>query len=137
VIFLAESKGLWGMNLKRIPLIENRPENGKDIFASENFSDWMNFPVEPSDTSNIVVGTGIAVRDRNALSDTAKSLIPRDQMFHIHVCVFEKEPFNKNLQEFDAEMKRVLTELEVYKVQHVLGHTRLGSGIVGLIELEE
>jgi anti-anti-sigma factor len=137
VILLAESKGLWGMNLKRIPLIENKPENGKDIFAPENFSDWMNFPVEPADMNNIIAGTGIAVRDRNALSDAAKPLIPRDQNFHIHVCVFEKEPFNKNLQEIDAEMNRVLTELEVYKVQHVLGHTRLSSGIVGLIELEE
>jgi anti-anti-sigma factor len=137
VVFLAESKGLWGMSLKRIPLIENKPENGEGIFSSENFSEWMNFPVEPSDVNNIIVGTGIAVRDRNALSDVAKPLIPREQNYHLHACVFEKEPFNKNLQEFDTEMKRVLTELEVYKVQHLLGHTLFSSGIVGLIELEE
>jgi anti-anti-sigma factor len=137
VVFMAESKGLWGMNLKRIPLVENKPERGKDIFDSGNFSEWMNFPVEPSDMNNIVIGTGIAVRDRNALSAGTQPLIPGEQNFHIHACIFEKQPFNTNLQEFDKEMKRVLTELEVYKIQHVLGQTRFSSGIVGLIELKE
>jgi anti-anti-sigma factor len=137
VVFMAESKGLWGMNLKRIPLIENKPESGKDIFDSGNFSEWMNFPVEPSDMNNIVIGTGLAVRDRNALSAGTQPLIPGEQNFHIHACIFEKQPFNANLQEFDKEMKRVLTELEVYKIQHVLGQTRFSSGIVGLIELKE
>ena len=136
-VFMAESKGLWGMNLKRIPIIENKPESGKDIFASENFSEWMNFPVEPSDMNNIVIGTGIAVKDRNAVSDRIRPLIPGEQNFHIHACVFEKEPFNKNLQDFDDEMKRVLTELEVYKIQHLLGQTQFSSGIIGLIELKE
>jgi hypothetical protein len=137
VVFLAESNGLWGMNLKRIPLVENKPENGKGIFASENFSEWINFPVESSDMHNIIVGTGIAVRDRDAVSDVAKPLIPQEQNFHLHACVFEKEPYNKNFQQFDAEMKRVLTELEVYKVQHLLGQTLFSSGIIGLVELEE
>lgn len=137
VVLLAESKGLWGMNLKRVPLAENKPEGGEDIFDSRNFSEWMNFPVEPSDMNNIVIGTGIAVRDRNALRAGAQPLIPGEQNFHIHACVFEKQPFNINLQEFDKEMKRVLTELEVYKIQHILGQTRFSSGIVGLIELEE
>jgi anti-anti-sigma factor len=137
VVFMAESKGFWGMNLKRIPLIENKPESGKDIFDSGNFSEWMNFPVEPSDMNNIVIGTGLAVRDRNALSAGTQPLIPGEQNFHIHACIFEKQPFNANLQEFDKEMKRVLTELEVYKIQHVLGQTRFSSGIVGLIELKE
>jgi anti-anti-sigma factor len=137
VVFMAESRGLWGMNLKRIPLIENKPKSGKSIFDSVNFSEWMNFPVEPSDMNNIIIGTGIAVKDRNALSAGTKPLIPGEQNFHLHACVFEKQPFNKNLQEFDKEMNRVLTELEVYKVQHILGQTRFSSGIVGLIELKE
>ena len=137
VVFMAESKGLWGMNLKQIPLVENKPERGKDIFDSGNFSEWMNFPVEPSDMNNIVIGAGIAVRDRTALSAGTQPLIPGEQNFHIHACVFEKQPFNAHLQEFDKEMKRVLTELEVYKIQHILGQTRFSSGIVGLIELKE
>jgi anti-anti-sigma factor len=137
VVFMAESRGLWGMNLKRVPLTENKPKSGKSIFDSVNFSEWMNFPVEPSDLNNIVIGTGIAVKDRNALSTGTKQLIPRDQNFHLHACVFEKQPFNNNLQEFEEEMKRVLTELEVYKVQHILGQTWFSSGIVGLIELKE
>jgi anti-anti-sigma factor len=137
LVFMAESKGLWGMNLKRIPIVENKLERGKDIFASKYFSEWMNFPVEPSDMNNIIIGTGTAVKSRNALSIGTQPLIPRDQNFHLHACVFEKEPFNKNLQEFDGEMNRVMTELEVYKIQHLLGQTRFSNGIIGLVELKE
>jgi len=137
LVFMAESKGLWGMNLKRIPLVENKPESGKDNFDSGSFSEWMNFPLEPSDINNIVIGTGIVVRERKALGAGPQTIIPGEQDFHIHACVFEKQPFNTNLQEFDKEMKRVLTELEVYKIQHVLGQTRFSSGIVGLMELKE
>jgi len=33
IVFLAESKGLWGMHLKKIPIMENKPSNGEDIFS--------------------------------------------------------------------------------------------------------
>ncbi|UCC38998.1 MAG: STAS domain-containing protein [Candidatus Aminicenantes bacterium] len=136
VVFLAESKGLWGMHLKRIPIIENKPENGKEIFAPENFSEWMNFPVEPSDINNIVVGTGIAVKDKDQVQPEIQELMSKETHFHIHGSVFEKEPFNKNIEQFENELKRITAELEVYKVQHILGQTRFSSGIVGIIELK-
>ena len=63
LVFLAESKGVWGMHLKQVPLAENRPANGKDIFDSQNFSNWMNFPVEPSDINHILAGAGLVVKN--------------------------------------------------------------------------
>lgn len=137
IVLMAESKGLLGMNLKRIPIVENKPKNNRDIFTSENFSEWINFPIEPTDVNNVIIGTGISVKDRNAAGAGIQPLIPKEQNFHIHACVFGKEPFNRTLQEFDGEMERVLAELEVYKIQHLLGQTRFSTGIVGLVELKE
>ncbi len=137
IVLLAESKGLLGMNLKRIPIIENKPKNNRDIFASENFSEWINFPVEPTDVNNVIIGTGISIKDRNEAGAEIQQLIPKEQNFHIHACVFGKQPFDKNLQKFDSEIERVLAELEVYKIQHLLGQTRFSTGIAGLVELKE
>jgi anti-anti-sigma factor len=137
IVLMAESKGLLGMNLKRIPIIENKPKNNRDIFASENFSEWINFPVEPTDVNNVIIGTGISIKDRNEADAAIQQVIPKEQNFHVHACVFGKQPFNKNLQKFDSEVERVLEELEVYKIQHLLGQTHFSTGIAGLIELKE
>jgi hypothetical protein len=39
--------------------------------------------------------------------------------------------------QFEKELKRVVNELEVSKVQHVLGQSKFGSGMAGLIELRD
>jgi anti-anti-sigma factor len=136
IVFLAESKGLFGMNLKKVPIIDNKPPNGKDIFDPENFPDWMNFPVEPGDINNIVAGTGIAIREKGREQPEIQRLIGKENNFHIHGGIFSKEPLSRNINQFERELTRVLTELEVSKVQHLLGQTRLSSGMAGIIELK-
>jgi len=76
IVFLAESKGLWGMYLKKIPLMENKPPDGEEIFSSHNFPEWMNFSIEPEDINQVVVATGIAVRDRNKEKPVTVNLLP-------------------------------------------------------------
>ncbi|MDQ1267124.1 MAG: hypothetical protein QG635_2278 [Bacteroidota bacterium] len=134
VVFLAESKGFWGMNLKRVPLRENKPEDS-NIFDGKNFAEWMNFPVEPGDINNIIAGCGIAVRDKSLESESLQKLFSKDSNYHIHSVVFEKEILNKNPNEFESELKRITSELEPLKVQHVLGKTRFSGGVAGIIEL--
>lgn len=136
IAFVAESKGVLGMNLKKVPVIDNKPRNGTEIFDPENFPEWMNFPVEPGDINNIVTGTGIAIRDNYTVRPEIQGLLGRGNKFHIHGGVFSKEPLSKNISQFEHELTRVLTELEISKVQHLLGQTRLSSGMVGIIELQ-
>ncbi len=136
VVFLAESKGFWGMHLKQVPLSENRPANAKSIFDTANFTHWINFPIEPSDINHIIAGVGIAVRDKNRVSPPIRELIAKDAQFHLHAGVFTKDPLTKKPERFDDELKRVLTNLEVSKVQHVLGQTKFGNGLIGIIPLE-
>ncbi|MGE5499365.1 MAG: STAS domain-containing protein [Syntrophothermus sp.] len=135
VVLLAESSGLRGMSLKRIPIEENKPESGS-VFDQKNFGDWIDFPLEASFNNHIAAAAGLMVKDKSALSDSVKLLFPSDSNFHIHAAVFEKGSLNKNIQKVDTELNRVLNELEVVKVQHLLGTAKFRSGIIAIISLE-
>jgi len=136
IVLLAESKGLFGMNLRKVPIIENKPQNGKEIFDPVNFPEWMNFPVEPGNINNIVVGTGLAIKDKSRERPELQGVVGKGNNFHIHGGVFSQEPFNRNMDQFEDELTRIMTELEVSKVQHLLGQTRFSNGIAGIIELK-
>jgi anti-anti-sigma factor len=136
VCFYAESKGLFGLNLKRVPILEQKPDNGKEIFDSSNFFNWMDFAVEPTDLNHITAGTGIAIRDRNLVSPPIQTLFSEGGNFHIHAGIFSKGPFSQRLDDFEKELTRILTELEAYKIQHLLGQSEFARGIVGIIEIE-
>ncbi|MBF0531057.1 MAG: STAS domain-containing protein, partial [Deltaproteobacteria bacterium] len=118
VVLLAESKGLWGMNLKKTPILENKPDRDREIFHPDLFKDWMNFPVEPGDFGHIITGAGLIVPDRPKASPRFKPWLPPDSPFHFHAGVFSKGPLNKKPEQFEEELERVITKLEVYKVQH-------------------
>lgn len=135
VVLLAESKGLWGMNLRRVPIRDHQPANGGEIFDPEHFPVWMNFPIEPTDINHIVAASGLCVRNRQAAAPALQRVLGKDQTFHFHGAVFEKEPLTQNCQQFPGELKRVITEMDVYKVQHLLGQSVFSSGLLGLIEL--
>ena len=136
IVLLAESKGFWGMNMRRSPITENRPENGKSIFDESNFPEWMNFPVEPGEFNHIIACAGIAVKDRSLLDPEISESLAEGKNFHLHGGVFSKEPLSKDISLFERELERVLTEVEISKVQHVLAQTRLGSGMAGIIEVK-
>jgi hypothetical protein len=137
IVLLAESKGILGMHLKKVPITEQRPVNGKDIFDPVNFPEWIDFPIEPADIDNIIAGTGIAIKDRSLVRSDLKTIISEGSFFHIHAGIFEKGPLSKQLKDFEKELKRVLSELQIYKVQHILGKSRLSWGLAGIIELQE
>jgi len=135
LVILAESKGLLGMNLKKVPLFENEPQNKLEIFDVANFAEWMNFPIEPTDANNIIAAVGIAVRSREGLATMFQNILSKDSPHHIHGGVFAKEPLSKDPARFENELGRVLTELQATKVQHVLGQSKFSNGLVGIIEL--
>ncbi|MFH0997735.1 MAG: STAS domain-containing protein [Pseudomonadota bacterium] len=136
LVFLAESKGVWGMHLKQVPLSENRPANGKEIFDSQNFSNWMNFPVEPEDIHYILAGAGLMVKNQDLETSAVQGLFAKGNRVHCHAGVFSREPLSKKPDQFENELKRVIAELPVSKVQHLMGQSRFQHGMVGIIELE-
>lgn len=136
LVIIAESKGLRGMNLKRVPSVENKPDNDGEIFDDKNFAAWMNFPVDPSHFDHIIAGAGIAVKERDQAGPEILELFPEGSDFHIHAGVFSKGPLSKQPQQFEEELGRIVSELEVFKVQHILGQSCFSRGMVGVIELK-
>lgn len=133
IVFIGESKGFWGMNLRRIPITENKPENSESILSDENFANWMNFPVEPGEFNNAICGCGIysSTPDESDLSKALSS----DSDYHIHATVFKKALLDMETVKFEQELNRVIAEFEPIKTQHMLGKSLFNRGVIGIIEL--
>lgn len=134
IVFLAVSGGLYGMNIRKSPFGDD--ETTIDITNQNTFAEWFDYPIDPYLTGNIIAGVGIVAKDKAKLSDHHNTLFSSDTNIHIHGAIFSKDFLGKNVFEFENEVQRVVNELPVQKVQHILGKTKLRSGIFGLIELE-
>ncbi|MFH1213309.1 MAG: STAS domain-containing protein [Candidatus Neomarinimicrobiota bacterium] len=135
VVLIGESKGLLGMFLKKVPIIENKPTNSLGIYNRENFPDWIDFPVELTDFNKTVIGCGLTIRDKKDVPETIAHLLPDQSGCHLHAAVFEKGPLNKKAVNFRQELNRITGESEVHKVMHILDGSRFSSGLIGLIEI--
>ena len=136
IVFIAESKGIFGMNLKKIPLKENKPPGSKDIFHIEHFPEWMNYPLEGEDINQVVLAAGLAAKDKSKLKPEIEKLLPKESNFHFHGCIFSQELFNREIEKFEEETNRIIKELKPLSIKHLLGKSRIKYGIAGIIELE-
>lgn len=135
ITFIATSAGIMGMNLKRSPVIENRPAEG-DILNQDNFSDWMDYSIEPAFANHILAGTGIAVKDKSKLTDFTLSLFSSGSDLHVHAGIFDKSLMCKTISDFNSELDRIFNELNVYRIQHLLGGSLFKNAVVAVTELE-
>ncbi len=136
ITMLAESKGVWGMNIKKSPVAALYPTLSESIFSNCAFPDWFDFPVEAAYAGSVVAVTGIASRNPQTLPNPLRALFSGGNSFHLHGGIFDKAPIGNNVLDFDAELTRVVNELDVFKIQHLLGQTRLAGGMAGIVEIE-
>jgi anti-anti-sigma factor len=136
LVILGESRGIWGMHLRRVPAIENRPENGESIFDASNFMTWFNFPVDPSDTYAVVAGAGVAARDAGRVPPPLQPILPEENATVVNGAVFSKSPLSRRIEQFESELDRVLKELEAIKVQRLMDKSQFGSCMVGIVEFD-
>lgn len=135
VVMMAASAGIQGMHLKRVPLASNRPADAS-IFDSNNFPEWMNFPVESEEINKTVVACGIAARRKELLPGTLQHLFPAEGSFHMHGLIMENRLWSNNILEFEQELLRVVTVFDPEKVVHLLPVSKLKNGFLGIIKLE-
>lgn len=135
IVLMAESKGVFGMSLKKVPIVENQPPGDSGIFDKENFFQWVDFSVEPNFIDHVVLGAGILLNDGSEKDPEIQQLLPAGSRFHLHGAIFDKQPLNKNLAHFEKEMERIINESMVYKVQHLLGQSRFSNGMIAVIRL--
>ncbi len=136
IAFLIESKGYWGMSLKKSPVIENRAPDGESIFGPDAFPDWFDYPVEAGESNHIIVGTGILARNADAIDVKFKSVFPEKGDMHIHAGIFEKGHISRKAEDFEKELDRLLNGYGPKAIYHILNKTRLKSGLMGIVELK-
>jgi anti-anti-sigma factor len=136
VVFLATSRGFMGMNLKKIPIIENQPANKKKIYDSENFYKWIQYDIEFDAMDNIIAGVGLLVKDQSIEDADIQVFVSRKKNSHIYAGIFEKQRLDCSIGQFGNEMKKVLSRYEAFKVQHMLERSRFRNGIFGIIDLD-
>jgi len=130
-----ESKGLFGMRLKKIPLEEIRGPGEGDIFSGRNFPEWVDYSIEAEDIYNLVVIAGISARQRDRITGDADRAIPREGRTHMHAVVFDKKPFNRMINNFPNELRRIVTGMEPQRVIHLMGRSNIGPGLMGIVEI--
>jgi anti-anti-sigma factor len=130
-----ESKGLFGMRLKKIPLEENRGPGEGDIFSGKSFPEWVDYSIEAEDIYNLVVIAGISARQRDRVTGDADRAIPREGRAHMHAIVFDKKPFNRTIDNFPNELRRIVSGMEPQRVIHLMGRSNVGPGLMGIVEL--
>lgn len=132
---IAESKGLRGMNLKQVPIVENKPQNGKSIFENDNFSEWVNFPVDKDDFNSIVAGVGYYANSPNKYENI--KILPSESKFHLHCGIFDKNLLNFKTDTYQNDLSVVINELEAKKVRHILSGSVFSMGTLSIILMEE
>jgi anti-anti-sigma factor len=135
VVILGMSGGIYGMHLKKSPILENQPENG-NILDTGHFPNWMNFSLESEEINKTIIAFGIVVRS-NGIRDTGLAkVLPENGGMHLHAAVFENGLWSNNILEFEHELLRVAREFEPQKVIHLLPDSKLKSGYIAIINLE-
>jgi len=136
VVLIAESRGHWGMALRRSPMAGALAEGERHIFDPEHFADWLDFPVEPGEPGLLLAATGLMVRERSGLPPAVAELFPEQGNLHLHAVVMQKGHLSRRAGDFEQELNRVLAHQLPEQVCHLLPTTTLRAGLLGIIELE-
>lgn len=134
---IAESKGIRGMNLKNIPINENKPTNNKPIFDNDNFANWVNFPVEAQDFNSIIAGAGFYLSKGKERSQKQLTIFGKESTFHLHSVIFDKSLIGFKVENFDEDFNKICNELAPTKVQHILTNSKFSIGNLAIIRLED
>ncbi len=125
ITLLAESRGIWRMNLKKSLVMEHRQADCENIFRSRLFPDWFDFPVEPEHAGAVLAATGIAVRNPGDLLQAFGQLFSGGNLFDLYGGIFKKATISYNIQDFIVNyrvfsMNWKYLKFSAYWANHVL-----------------
>ena len=144
LVMRADVGAIFGAGIKRTPIKENAPVNGKMITHRDNIKDWLNFQVELEykNTTALIVGIGADLH-ANFDSSSIQSIFhinseaEKTQMLHNHAAIFKFIPESKTKFELEDEIKNVITNGEFISMEHLLEHSTFKKGIIGLSYVQE
>jgi len=144
LVMRADVGAVFGAGIKRAPIKENAPENGKMITHRDNIKDWLNFQVELEykNTTALVVGIG-ANFPANFDSSSIQSIFhinsepEKTHLLHNHAAIFKFIPESQTKFELEDEIKNVITNGKFISMEHLLEHSTFKKGIIGLSYVQE
>ncbi|GAB1371970.1 hypothetical protein MASR1M45_20320 [Candidatus Kapaibacterium sp.] len=125
---IGESKGLMGINLKKVPLSKNKPQNNLSIFDLSNFPDWFDYPVEEEYFNHLIAGTGIYANNNQ---DRARFDLG-EKSSHLHYAVFERKLLSFGVQNYNDELQTIINDLTPVKLMHNIKGSRLSMGSIAI-----
>lgn len=135
MVVLGRSGGMLGMSLRKSPIHGNEPDQGS-ILDDDNFTQWVNFSLDGEDINKTIIAAGLVVKDRNLLSPSIKKNLPEAADLHFHSAIFDNRLISQKPSEFSSELDRVCREFEVEKVIHTLPESKIKSGFIGVMNLD-
>ena len=144
LVMRADVGAVFGAGIKKAPIKENVPVNGKMITHRDNIKDWLNFQIELEykNTTALVVGIG-ANLSSNLDSSSIQSIFhinseaQKTHLLHNHAAIFKFIPESKTKFELEDEIKNVITNGEFISMEHLLERSTFKKGIIGLSYVQE
>jgi anti-anti-sigma factor len=144
LVMRADVGAIFGAGIKRAPIKENAPENGKMITHRDNIKDWLNFQVELEykNTTALVVGVGLVLPSNIdpasiRLIFHSNSESKKTQLLHNHAAIFKFLPASKTGFELEEEINNVILNSEFISMQHLMERSSFKKGIIGLNYIQE
>jgi anti-anti-sigma factor len=139
----------FGSGVRRSPIVENAPENGRRIIDPENFREWFEFDEEPRhrQVTGLITGVGVDLHADLSVFDVAnfdatfyKNPANRpelDCLLHNHGVFFQPRPFPDPPRDLPTEIADVVENGEFLDMRHLLDRTTVTRAWIGLIYAQD
>jgi len=146
----AEIAAVYGSGIKKSPIPEHAPANGKPITDTSNFFDWFEYDDAPrlKDVTGLLCGVGIETEVARSsfsgqyldatfyMNPANQDSIP-NQMLHNHGVFFSPQPLGERPFDLDREIRRVVEHGDFLDMRHLLDRTAVIWALIGVSYIQE
>ncbi len=149
VAMRAHMPAVFGSGVKKAPVEDLAPENGKMITHESNRAAWMDCDTAPrhGDVTGLICGVGVDLS--SDLSDYDETVFNRvfyihpanvggaRQLLHNHVVIFNALPMPARPVDFEGEIRRVVEHGQFRDMRHLLDSSTVSQAFVGINYIQE
>ncbi len=144
----ADMAEVYGSGIRKSPVTDNAPADGRPIIAPEHVGEWFDADVEPRhrDVTALTVGLGVDLSgeldgiDREELESVfylhPSATADRTEMLHNHAVIFSKLPMPEKMADLDRAVRQVVDEAEFMDMRHLLDTSRIRRAFLGLTYIQ-
>lgn len=140
----AEMGDVYSSGIRKSPILENAPANGKSILHESNLAEWMASDTQPRHSGVTALICGVCVDLTANLMDYDEQMFgkvfythpshvgSKTELTHNHAVLFKPMPMPEKPTNLDQEIKQVVTQGEFIDMRHLLDRSTLKRAIIGL-----